>query len=434
MASISSKNLHHDKLYKINCHEILTKTVIAPGSYDHDLIEIAKNVKREFHKKYFLISFGDSTDIYPDINFTKAKKVGDENKICLYLDAGRHFSNHDIAIAREDPSSFKKKVPKVIWRGVTTNSKARFELCKKWENHIGHIDVGFTEYVQNVPHIYKLKPKLSIKDMMKCKYLLVLEGNDVATGFCWSFLSNSLVMMPKPKYETIIGHHKLIPDYHYIEIKEDTSDLQDKFIWCENNQIQCEKIIKNKKEFINNVINHNLYKESVRILEQNFIPYIDRADLTQIIFKKIQFDKYLDDDSYDYHCSPTATFNYYNKNSNLSFDKGIITIRTDKIFDENTFNQLSKTIVYDKTTGIKINTNDIVYIKETDHIKSIKNMAKLCFDLNIKPLKMFIINNVFYIYDYDVVPIELNEIQSILQIEYDAYSSNSYCKMHNECL
>ena len=173
------------------------------------------------------------------------------------------------------------------------------------------------------------------------------------------------------------------------------------------------KLSNNKKEFMSNVINHNLFIQSARILEQNFVPYIDRADLTQIVIKKVQFEKYLDEKAYDYDCVPANTFSYHNKNPNLSFDKGVITIKTDKVFDADVFNKLSPAISYNKATGIKINTNDIVYVKEIDHTNSIKNMADLCHKLNIKPLKIFIINNILYIYDYDVQQITLDEVKSI---------------------
>ena len=129
---------------------------------------------------------------------------------------------------------------------------------------------------------------MQIKDMLEYKYLLVLEGNRCITSFnVWSFLSNSVVLMTKPIRETILQHHKLIPNYHYVEIKPDMSDLLDKIMWCENNLLKCLQIIKNKKKFMIGIISRNLYKESATLLENNFVPYIDKIELTQIIFHKV---------------------------------------------------------------------------------------------------------------------------------------------------
>ena len=40
--------------------------------------------------------------------------------------------------------------------------------------------------------------------------------------------SNSVAVMPKPKFESWFMEGKLIPDHHYIQIKEDYSDLEEK--------------------------------------------------------------------------------------------------------------------------------------------------------------------------------------------------------------
>ena len=39
--------------------------------------------------------------------------------------------------------------------------------------------------------------------------------------------SNSVAVMPKPKYESWFMEGKLIPDYHYVLIKDDYSDFEE---------------------------------------------------------------------------------------------------------------------------------------------------------------------------------------------------------------
>ena len=53
-----------------------------------------------------------------------------------------------------------------------------------------------------------------------------MEGNDVASNLKWVMSSNSIAVMPKPKYETWFMEGLLIPDQHYILIKDDYSDLE----------------------------------------------------------------------------------------------------------------------------------------------------------------------------------------------------------------
>src|SRR5690606_18133402 len=51
------------------------------------------------------------------------------------------------------------------------------------------------------------------------KFILALEGNDVATNLKWIMSSSSIAVMLLPKYETWFMEGRLVPDYHFICIK-----------------------------------------------------------------------------------------------------------------------------------------------------------------------------------------------------------------------
>lgn len=44
-----------------------------------------------------------------------------------------------------------------------------------------------------------LKPSLSIRQQLGYRYLVSVEGNDVASGLKWMLASNSTVLMPPPQ-------------------------------------------------------------------------------------------------------------------------------------------------------------------------------------------------------------------------------------------
>jgi hypothetical protein len=50
----------------------------------------------------------------------------------------------------------------------------------------------------------------------------------------------------------------LVPDYHYVLIKDDFSDLLDKFNWCNNNKNKCKEIVKNANRFMSKFSNKNV--------------------------------------------------------------------------------------------------------------------------------------------------------------------------------
>ena len=69
-----------------------------------------------------------------------------------------------------------------------------------------------------------LKKILTIREQLKYKYILSIEGNDVSSGLKWQLYSNSVVFMRKPKIVSWAMEDKLEPYVHYIPIKDDFSE------------------------------------------------------------------------------------------------------------------------------------------------------------------------------------------------------------------
>ena len=151
--------------------------------------------------------------------------------------------------------SFDDKKDMLIWRGVSTgqlsNPGNRFDLMKKWDNVDHQIDVGFNKIVQDRNEYDKyLKNSQSPTQMLENKYILSVEGNDKDSGLNWKLNSNSLVLMPKPLSTTWLMERKLIPNHHYILLKNDFSDLKAKLEWCKRNQDKCKVIIQNANKYM----------------------------------------------------------------------------------------------------------------------------------------------------------------------------------------
>jgi len=56
--------------------------------------------------------------------------------------------------------------------------------------------------------------------------------------------------MPKPKYETWFMEGTLIPNYHYVLINDDYSDLEERMNYYISHTDEALKIIKNAHEYI----------------------------------------------------------------------------------------------------------------------------------------------------------------------------------------
>ena len=77
-----------------------------------------------------------------------------------------------------------------------------------------------------------------------------MEGNDKDSGLNWKLKSNSVVFMCKPIINSWLMEEKLQPNIHYIQIKDDLSDLEEKIDWCNNHPAICRDIIYNANQYM----------------------------------------------------------------------------------------------------------------------------------------------------------------------------------------
>lgn len=186
---------------------------------------------------YFLKypSITKSRPIYAD----SKNEIKSKNSILLNLDKIRHFTFIN------DPYKFSDKKDLLFYRGGVYQ-KHREEFFEKYFNH----------YMCDIAHIGKpihkewAKKKISIKKHLPYKFLLSLEGNDVASNLKWIMSSNSLAIMPKPKFETWFMEGRLKEDYHYVRINDDYSNLEEKILFYMQNLQQAENIINNAHKYV----------------------------------------------------------------------------------------------------------------------------------------------------------------------------------------
>lgn len=188
---------------------------------------------------------------------------------------------------------FAQKDNRLIWRGATTG------VFRPWYPGMPYasryyvaglrddpdLDVGYSEIVQISPDTsdipvealrMKLRPPLTIEQQLRSKFLLSLEGNDVATGLKWMLFSNSTVVMPRPTCETWACEGELVPYEHYVPVKDDLSDLRQVHDWCLANLGACEEIAQNGKRFIARFLDR---QTEDRLCRRIVAAYLDKVHL-----------------------------------------------------------------------------------------------------------------------------------------------------------
>lgn len=78
--------------------------------------------------------------------------------------------------------------------------------------------------------------------MLRYKGLIVLEGNDVASGLKWSLLSRSVVLMPPPTRTSWAMEEMLQPWVHFVPLAPDGRDAEAKMKWVLDHDAQAQTI------------------------------------------------------------------------------------------------------------------------------------------------------------------------------------------------
>ncbi len=234
------------------------------STYFFDLYGSLKYFPEHYRFSYL---FGDVTEEPEMPAFVKSRPIPAEgahsNSVILKLNKARHY------LFIKDSLSFREKKDMIVSRNCV-----RQPHRKRWlEMYHGHpmCNVGQINPDVQDGHQEWLKEYMTIPQQLKYKFICCLEGNDVATNLKWVMSSNSLAVMPRPKYETWFMEGSLIPGYHYVEIKEDYSDLIEKMEYYIARPDEAETIIRHAHEYIRQFKDRRMEKlVSLAVVEKYF--------------------------------------------------------------------------------------------------------------------------------------------------------------------
>jgi hypothetical protein len=209
----------------------------------------------------FPIITGDAMSITEHFVFTKTRFISNDKRlskmVVLPIGIEKHFNfANKIFHGYDKELPWDKKSNKLVWRGATTgqdNSSylhSRFRLVKKYFNQ-DWCDIAFNKICQEKnDYISFVRESIPEDELLNHKYLLSIEGNDVATNIKWMLASNSVILSPKFTMESWFMEGKLLPFVHYVPIDPSFNDLKQKYEWCVKNPKKCQEISKNATKFI----------------------------------------------------------------------------------------------------------------------------------------------------------------------------------------
>jgi hypothetical protein len=245
---------------------------------------IIKLIKSDtyFENKNLLIRPGDVYYNFDCPIISKTRPVGDSYNVIINLDGGRHWN--DLKKIPNIDIPFRYKNNKIVWRGSatgflhSTTRPTRLKLVETyWNNPNKMIDIAFIWYG---PDKNLSKCAISMEEQLKSKFLISVEGGDVATGLKWMLYSNSTVLMPTPTMISWAMEDRLEPWVHYVPLNKDFDDLEEKYEWCLNNLNKCEEIANNGKKFIEQFLDE---EKEAQITNLVLKEYFDNVIVTKTV-------------------------------------------------------------------------------------------------------------------------------------------------------
>lgn len=209
------------------------------SQYFFDLYPYVRHADKE--KKMIYLP-GDIREEAATPTFVKSRPVLTEagsNSVVCRMDSMRHFQ------FLEDPTPLEKKKDRAVFRNVV-GAPWRLELLKRWH---GHPMMDFGQINESREHPEYVKPFMSKEEQLGHKFIMCIEGNDVATNLKWVMSSNSIAVMPRPKVETWYMEGKLRGGEHYIEIRDDYEDLEEKLDYYLSHPAEMREIGENAREW-----------------------------------------------------------------------------------------------------------------------------------------------------------------------------------------
>jgi len=195
------------------------------------------------------------SDSFPVVAALCSRGIDQPNILYLPLD-DETFKNGLTKVLSSVPSpAWEARRPVAFWRGGASGVERpsiRVRVVLELDGDPG-TDVRITpwgnwEREQNIPpHLFA--PRCGLAEHFQCKYLLIVDGNCIASNHQWVFGSGAVPIMITHPENRYWFQRYLKPMVNYVPIKYDLSDLKEKISWLREHDTEAKQIAENALAF-----------------------------------------------------------------------------------------------------------------------------------------------------------------------------------------
>jgi len=216
------------------------------------------------------------------------------------LATSRHFRPMG-KVYRED-TPWAQKLDMAVFRGQLTGSVDGYDRdlsdaencynmrrCRLVYEHANStlVHARLTSTRNRIPKVLNgvnlMGMSVTIRKLLQFKGIIMLEGNDVASGLKWALLSQSVVLMPEPKHTSWAMEEWLQPWVHYVPLNQNATDVEEKMRWVLDHDDAAQRISERGTLWMQDLVFHPDAAEDDRLVQEEIIRrYASHFTMTDI--------------------------------------------------------------------------------------------------------------------------------------------------------
>eukprot|EP00535_Pseudo-nitzschia_heimii_P010122 CAMPEP_0197182564 /NCGR_PEP_ID=MMETSP1423-20130617/6480_1 /TAXON_ID=476441 /ORGANISM="Pseudo-nitzschia heimii, Strain UNC1101" /LENGTH=587 /DNA_ID=CAMNT_0042633007 /DNA_START=233 /DNA_END=1996 /DNA_ORIENTATION=- len=204
------------------------------------------------------------------------------------LATDRHFRKLRDVYRHDRP--WHRKIDRAVFKGALTGSRDGYDKTLTPSENCHNmrrcrlvyetadstlVDATLTRLKDRLPKVLDgvtlFGNKTDIDHLLQYKAIIMIEGNDVASGLKWALLSQSVIMMAPPKHTSWAMEELLEPWVHYVPLDEFATNVEERMRWIIDHDEEARRIAERSTLWMEDMVFHPDAMEDDRMIQTEIL-------------------------------------------------------------------------------------------------------------------------------------------------------------------